>query len=81
MIADSDREAAMAYCETIIPHIERYADEQGDYPDHLSQIQDLPRHPAGGAKCAYDRSDDGYALKLSHRSNYMGNSFTFHQVP
>ena len=81
MVARSDEEAAMAYCETIIPYIERHAAEQGSYPNTLSQIQALPRHPRGGAECAYDRSDEGYILKVFHGNGYMDSSFVFHQVP
>ncbi|MBE9140145.1 hypothetical protein IQ254_23595 [Nodosilinea sp. LEGE 07088] len=80
-ILNSDERSAMAYCESVIPLIESYASQQGNYPETLSQIQNLPTQPRlSRTRCIYHRRDEGYELTLRYPSSF-GSKILFHQSP
>ena len=43
----ADRQAGRAYLEQIKPHLEDYRQNNGHYPDDLSDIPNLPTPPSG----------------------------------
>jgi hypothetical protein len=80
-ILDSDARATIAYCENVIPRIESYASQQGQYPETLSQIQNLPHPPRfSRVQCIYDHNDQGYRVILRY-PNPFGEDLILHQSP
>lgn len=79
-ILDSDERSAMAYCENVIPQIESYASQQGNYPETLSQLQNLPTQPwLSSTRCIYSRRDEGYELTIRYPDPSL--NILFHKSP
>jgi hypothetical protein len=71
-VASRDVKDAKAYCESLVPRLEKYKDDKGEYPEQIDEIVSRGTEPEMFlGKPFYMKVGKGYSFEFRHPSKKM----------